>query len=116
MPAMSGQNWRNSPPATAPHTDVMPPNTEPTRKRMEFADRNVDKQLGELIGIAGAPGPLGMAQYPMAIETLTWTRYRKCRRCRSPVPPCILSYGLDVLLASESRRANGSRPFLRESA
>ena len=36
MPAMSGQNWRNSPPATAPHTDVMPPNTEPTRKRMEF--------------------------------------------------------------------------------
>src|SRR6185503_8272672 len=35
MPAMSGQNWRNSPPATTPHTDVMPPNTEPTRKRIE---------------------------------------------------------------------------------
>src|SRR5262249_57979885 len=35
MPAMSGQNWRSSPPATAPHTDVMPPNTEPTRRRIE---------------------------------------------------------------------------------
>src|SRR5215470_9918381 len=35
MPAMSGQNWRNSPPATTPHTDVMPPNTEPTRRRIE---------------------------------------------------------------------------------
>src|SRR5262249_39120772 len=33
--ATSGQNCRKSPPANAPQTEVMPPNTEPTTKRIE---------------------------------------------------------------------------------
>src|SRR5262245_4770454 len=33
--ATSGQNCRKSPPANAPQTEVMPPNTEPTSKRIE---------------------------------------------------------------------------------
>src|SRR5262245_48449531 len=33
--ATSGQNCRKSPPASAPQTEVMPPNTEPTSKRIE---------------------------------------------------------------------------------